>query len=88
MVDSTGMNFPFNSFVQKYLRFHSGTNIVTLWIKVMNNKILIAGVTMCAAAIITYFIKRMKTAHLPEAISAKKSHHLTDAFARAKNYTK
>ena len=54
----------------------------------MNNKILIAGVTMCAAAIVTYFIKRMKTGHLTEANLAKKSHHLTNAFARAKNYSK
>ena len=54
----------------------------------MNNKIMIAGATV-AAAIATYLIKRMKTSNRPsEAIAVKKSHHLTDVFAKAKNHSK
>ena len=54
----------------------------------MNKKILIGGATVCGAAIVTYFIKRMKASRrVPETTLEKKSHHLTDAFVRAKNHS-
>lgn len=54
----------------------------------MNKKILIAGATVCGAAIVSYFIKRMKASkRLSETTSERKSHHLTDVFVRAKNHT-
>jgi len=53
----------------------------------MNKKILIAGATVCAA-IVTYFVLRMKASSRPlETTSEKKSHHLTDVFVRAKNHS-
>jgi len=43
---------------------------------------------VCGAAIVTYFIKRMKASRrVPETTLEKKSHHLTDAFVRAKNHS-
>ena len=54
----------------------------------MNKKILIGVATVCGAAIVAYFIKRMKASRrVSETPSEKKSHHLTDVFARAKSHS-
>jgi len=50
--------------------------------------ILAAAATFASALVVTYLLKR-KQSHkqLAEMLPLKKSHHLTDVFAHAKNHT-
>ncbi len=53
----------------------------------MKTKLIIAAATVAGALVAAYFMKKRETGNqIVEPIPVKKSHHLTDVFAHAKNH--
>jgi hypothetical protein len=53
----------------------------------MKTKILIAAAAAASAAFIAYLVKRSRSNQsTPVTMAAKRSHHLTNVFAQAKNH--
>ena len=53
----------------------------------MKTKFIITAATLTAALVATYFMKKRQTGtHPAELVPVKKSHHMTDVFAHAKNH--
>ena len=53
----------------------------------MKTKLIIAAATVAGAFLVTYLMKKKKSnKRIAEPVPVKKSHHLTDVFAHAKNH--
>ncbi len=53
----------------------------------MKTKLIIAAATVAGALLIQYFLKKAHAAEqIAPAVPLKKSHHLTNVFAHAKNH--
>ena len=53
----------------------------------MKTKVIIAAATVAGALLVTYLMKKKQASKLiADEVPLKKSHHLTDVFAHAKNH--
>jgi hypothetical protein len=75
---------------KKYSHLHWHKHCLHKNKNIMKNKILIAAAAAAGAALVTYLIRRAGTnsySQTPQSIPAKRSHHLTNVFAHAKNHS-
>ena len=53
----------------------------------MKNKLIMAAASIAGALLVTYLLRKNESSkEIADIAPVKKSHHLTDVFAHAKNY--